>query len=445
MLCLILPACGLINIQVRHSGSVGKQKNERSSEKASRSAKTNDQTAGKHNASAKKSKNRNQRAPQPAAAPATAGRTQQRPSRTAVQRQQTRPGIDVSWSKELPSVQKVDSAVGNDIYRKWASYEVLLGYTSNRILAAVGSAPFSRSNVFQFANRRQNEYQAAQKALQKAGDKPSASVAKGARVYTDSHIFYADTIEALVSKDAAEWFKKRNAWYQSRIAEEARQKREEAEREHRQQMEKKAIVMRQRLVADLIAGVNRNVFGIELGEQLHLPSCMLQSGETEIISGIFGAGVGGPVTCIGTPYGIKPPKDIADAEVKELMNMPADVEQKIVKVRLADAVCPDWMRASTTCYIKLMVGFDFVLGAEVYVSVEPQYYTAAMNYLIERYGESYSTTPAGISLACLHTRKMHVWKKPGLTVSYDPLGVVQCAGGIITFKLDTLSEAQIGP
>jgi hypothetical protein len=198
-----------------------------------------------------------------------------------------------------------------------------------------------------------------------------------------------------------------------------------------------------KLNAELGAGVDRKVFGIELGEKLSLPPCKEGVTGTDVVAGLAGVGRGGSRTCVGD---VAATLAVAMIEVGTatagLTGPKSTVAQ--VPTRLADSMCPAWVRLGGTCNVMLSVHEGLVLGATLVPGTGRDNYTAVMQQLTKKYGKP---SREGELIQCANNLTGVVtdearpvyWILPGLQVTYSPL-ISDCLRGRVVVELDYLKK-----
>jgi hypothetical protein len=216
---------------------------------------------------------------------------------------------------------------------------------------------------------------------------------------------------------------------QQQQAAEARQQAAQA-----QQKAAGVAALKRRVDADKHAGVDRKVFGIELGEPLALPPC----GEsvTAIDVMLATSFAQGPAkTCISEYFTRVAGGVVALGVVPSTSLTP-------VGVRIANSACPLWARTAK-CLVFLSVKEGLVLGARLVPVARDDVFEQVMKQLTRKYGEPSRT---GKASPCVNRMtgmvtgesKRIYWTRPGLHVTYEP---TDCEGeGTVWFELDYLVE-----
>lgn len=196
--------------------------------------------------------------------------------------------------------------------------------------------------------------------------------------------------------------------------------------------------LQQRVAADKRPGVDRTVFGVELGERLAFPRCT-DDDEAWGSLPFVGVGRGGKRTCVGGAMGPAMLRFVETAD--QLLGLQgSQLAVKRTVVTLADDRCPEWVRRGGLCGVIVERTEDLVLGATVIPSTE--HYDRVVDQLTEKYGRP---PEYGEKVDCTHrlsgvvTQEANIlhWSLPGLHVTYDPI-VSDCKRGRIHVELDTL-------
>lgn len=198
--------------------------------------------------------------------------------------------------------------------------------------------------------------------------------------------------------------------------------------------------LRRRIEADRSPGVDRSVFGLELGRPLELPPCSKEDVSGGASSLFLRIGKGATRTCVG---GIDPRGAARAIEAAVGLPRPATGVSRTM-VTLADESCPDWLRIGGMCAVEISTKDDLALGAVLITGNGPRYAPKIMRQLTEKYGrepDRGDTVTCENSATGVVTDRATVlhWTLPGLHVTYDPI-IGDCNRGQITVELDTLRE-----
>ena len=198
-----------------------------------------------------------------------------------------------------------------------------------------------------------------------------------------------------------------------------------------------ASAIRRRIEADKRPGVDRKVFGVELGEEIDLPPCPEKPSAATLFPGL-GVDRGAEKTCQGDRLW-----SLADRVPGELGRMfgvrSVDTGVGAVAVRLADDQCPQWLRLGGRCVIQFAVQEGLAVGAVVLPSPHPEQRDDIVRQLTRKYG----APRLGEIIECRNRQTGFVtaegqerhWSLPGLRVDYRPVAG-NCTLGRITISLD---------
>lgn len=199
--------------------------------------------------------------------------------------------------------------------------------------------------------------------------------------------------------------------------------------------------LKRQVDADKRPGVDRTVFGIELGETLNLPPCTEGVSASDVFSGTAGLGRGARQTCIGDEAATLASAMMKAGQAATGLESP-QTTVSVIPARLADKMCPTWVRMGGTCNIWLSVKEGLVLGAVLAPGASQWAYTEVMQQLTSKYGKP---SKQGAINQCVNNLTGIVtdewrdvnWTLPGLNVTYRPL-VTDCKRGTIAVELDYL-------
>jgi hypothetical protein len=114
------------------------------------------------------------------------------------------------------------------------------------------------------------------------------------------------------------------------------------------------------------ANVDMTVFGVPLGQPLNLPQCQGDDSGANLGTLLTGVGTGLARTCVGDGAGSMALGITAIA--LSLGGVKAPSGSDVVAARLAESMCPDWVKAGGTCMLLLNVKDGIVVGASVQTS-----------------------------------------------------------------------------
>jgi len=165
----------------------------------------------------------------------------------------------------------------------------------------------------------------------------------------------------------------------------------------------------------------------------------------DIFSAMAGIGHGGSETCTGDPATTMAMGIVGLAQMATGTQGPQS-SLSLVPARLADGMCPEWVKVGGSCSVILSVKNGVVLGA----ALVPGGDNDTQNKVARELGKKYGN-PAGygdsvecrsnLTGAVTREAKEVLWRLPGLYVTYSPL-VTDCKRGRVSVELDYLRKVR---
>jgi hypothetical protein len=369
-------------------------------------------------------------APAPAAAPAPTARGRSNgPQAAAPMAPAAATAVtDTSWLAAMPSGADASAKLGADAARRDGGLETLKDYIDTRlgqkVMFAGSFGPLPPDAV-----KRWNEYRAAQ-SQQRVGKAVIANVLSSeAQRYFDNPKFRLEVLSKLVSPQAAAVYRNSAAY------------KEVEQTAAVQDRAAKNVEFQKQIASEKRAGTDSKVFGIELGESLQLPPCKDETSGGELFSAMAGVGRGGSETCAGDPATTMAMGFLGLAQMATGTQGPQSSVSPL-PARLADKMCPEWVKTGGSCSVILSMQNGVVLGATVVPGGDNDTQAKVVRELGKKYGKP---TGFGDGVECrsnltgavTREAKEVLWKLPGLHVTYSPL-VTDCKRGRVSVELDYL-------
>jgi hypothetical protein len=432
---LCTTGCGLIHVETRSTFGTRTQPPPRSpqnvrQERAAALAARNDQLRSQRRAQPARAQTEPP-AVQPVASPRSPDTTPSPPVASAPRLE------DQAWVHDLPGVERVRKTITGDsqndsVARQDAAFEILRNY----ITARAGFNPDFVAAPPGVANQL-SDYLAAQ-TKRKLGTATLAGLTDAADAYfAQGPEFHLATLSALLSPESVAAYKSTPQF--QKLSAELVAKREGMKAVNAILAEKK------------LAKVDVSMFGIPLYEPLRLPACAEDPG-LWMFSEMVGVGRGGENTCTGDPAGSMSAA-IAVFVTAMLTGRTQESKYTWTAVRLADAMCPTWMKTGGSCLAMVATQYGFTIGI-----LAPTGATGSeLKSVVEQLGQKFGTRAAAkdIRMQCWDRRtglatldsQEFVWQPngpSGLRVTYDPVGG-DCVHGNLLFASAVMRSVLANP